>query len=291
MGTGIIIDGYELTGIPPPPNTNFPLKLPFASGTWGSAQTFTPKMPRGNSFSKSYEYRNTFNWNDTFSNIEIYDNFSFTVTPEIIKPDDVENPAHSLSPTLQQPVYGVDELGNTIQTGTQTVSNPAYSPIPYNWYNYARNENIISVKCVNISTPRRPRFLDHITLSDNGTSCTVSGFYDMMPTGIIKYFDRLSSDKISTPVTLADYDITECPEKSDSEIFYWTNDLTYSITYTFVLTTSLGTKRSYSTTHVLSQDWTRIRDWVVEHYNNATPTFVAADSAYSFDQIIGDSGK
>lgn len=278
MGTGIIIDGYELTGVPPPPNTNFPLILPFASGTWGVAETFTPTMPAGDGFSKSYQYRNTFTWSDTFSNIEIYNSFSFTTTPQIIKPDDEDNPAHYVSPTL------TDGEGNEY-------ANPGYSSIPYNWYNYARNEQITSVKCVNISTPRRPRFLDHITISDNGTSCTVSGYYDMIPTGVMKYVDTLSSDRISTPTILTEYDITECPTRPTSEIFYWTNDLTYSITYDFELTTNLGTKRSYSTTHVLSQDWTRIRDWVVAHQLNTTPVILSAPSAYGINQIIGDSGK
>lgn len=278
MGTGIVIDGYELIGVAPPPNTNFPLVLPFANGTWTAPQTVTPSSlsKPADGFSNSYAYSHSFTWSGTGGSVLIYNNFSFTITCSITKPPDVPNPAHSL-PT-------------TITVGGVTSPNPAYSSIPWNYYDDERDEEIVIIKCTDISTPRRPRFLDHITLSETSSGCTVSGYYDMIPTGMLTYVDHLSSDKITSPRVLTEYDITECPTRPESEIYYWTNDLTYTITYSFELTTNKGTKRSYTTTQTLSQDWNRIRDWVKLHHGNDVPP-VAAPSTYSIYQIIATSGK
>jgi hypothetical protein len=279
MATGIIIDGYEIKGTPPPPNTNFPLLLPFFNGTWTAPQDLTPaglSKPPDN-FSKDYTYRNTFNWSGNGGRVEIYSSFSFTINCNITKPPSEPNPNNLL------PINLIDELGNPYP-------NPNYESIPWNWFNDEIDEEIVVIRCTDISTPRRPRFLDHITLTETSSGCTVSGFYDMMPTGIMEYVDTLSSDKITTPRILTAYDITECPARSESEIFYWTNDLTYDITYSFELTTNKGTKRSYTTTQTLVQDWTRIRDWVTQHHKNPVQ-FVAAPSAYSLGQIIADSGQ
>ena len=280
MGTGIVLDGYEIIGVSPPPNTNFPLILPFANGTWTPPETVTPsslsKPPDG--FSKSYAYSHSFNWSGSGGSVEIYANFSFTISCSITKPPDIPNPNYDLPQIL------VDEDGNSYV-------NPSYESIPYNYYDDERDEEIVIIKCTDISTPRRPRFLDHITLTETATSCTVSGYYDMIPTGVMKYVDKLSSDKITSPTVLTEYDITECPTRPASEIFYWTNDLTYPITYSFELTTNKGTKRSYTTTQILFQSWTRIRDWVTSHQLNTTPVILSAPSAYSIGQIIADSDK
>lgn len=285
MGTGVIIDGYELTGVAPPPNTNFPLVLPFYNGTWTEPQTVTPSAlsKAADGFSKSYAYSHSFNWTGTGGSVEIYNNFSFTIGCSIVKPPDVPNPNHALPTTL------VDGLGNSYP-------NPAYETIPWNYYDDERDEEIVIIRCTDISTPRRPRFLDHITLTETASGCTVSGYYDMIPTGTMKYVDHLSSATTSdsAPHTnariLTEYDITECPTRPESEIYYWTNDLTYTITYSFELTTNKGTKRSYTTTQTLFQDWSRIRDWVKLHHGNDVAP-VAAPSTYSIYQIIADSGK
>jgi hypothetical protein len=285
----IVIGGYTLAQVPPPPNTNFPLIFPFKNGApWRQPQTVTPSSlsKPGDGFSKSYEYRNTFNWSGTGGSVEIYSNFSFTVGATIIKPANEPNPDHFLPQILYETVDGV----------TTSYPNPSWSPIPWNWYNDEADEEIIEVQCTDISMPRRPRFLDHITLTIGTNNCVASGFYDMIPTGVMKYVDHLSSATTSdtAPHTntriLTEYDITECPTRPESEIYYWTNDLTYQITYSYELTTNKGTKRTYTTTQTLFQDWTRIRDWVTQHHNNAV-SFLAAPSAYSITQIIGDSGK
>lgn len=270
MGTGIIIDGYELKGVAPPPNTNFPLILPFANGTWTAPQEATPGSlsKAADGFSYSYAYTHSFNWTNNAAPVEIYANFSFTVQCTIVKPADIPNPAHLLPTTISVPIY--DGLGNVI--GSQTVPNPAWDPVPWSYYDDERDEAIEIIRCTDISTPRRPRFLDHITLTETSSSCTVSGFYDMIPTGTMKYVDHLSSATTSdsAPITnariLTEYDITECPTRPESEIYYWTNDLIYPITYSFELTTNKGTKRSYTVTQNLFQDWTRIRDWVTQHH-------------------------
>lgn len=280
MGTGIIIGGYEIIGVAPPPNTDFPLILPFNNGTWTTPVTFTPpgldnRPPDG--FSKSYAYLHSFNWSGNGGSVEIYANFSFTISCSIIKPPDIPNPNNLVPPTL------IDGLGDPFP-------NPQYETIPWNYYDDERDEEIVVIRCTDISMPRRPRFLDHITLIETSTSCTVSGFYDMIPTGVMIYVDSLSSDNITSPRILTEYDITECPTRQASEIYYWTNDLTHTITYSFELTTNKGTKRTYTTTQTLFQDWTRIRDWVTKHHLNPV-NFLAAPSAYSIAQIIADSGK
>jgi hypothetical protein len=287
----VIIDGYTLIQSPPPPNTDFPFIFPFKNGAeWRAPETFTPSSndKPGDSVSYSYDYRNTFNWSGSGGSVEIYANFSFTVGASIVKPPHIPNPAHF----LPQTIAAYDGDGNY----AGEVPNPDYDPIPYLWYNDEEDEEIIEVQCTDISMPRRPRFLDHITLTINADNCEASGFYDMIPTGTMKYVDHLSSATTSdsaphtTPRILTEYDITECPTRPESEIYYWTNDLTYTITYSYELTTNKGTKRTYTTTQSLFQDWTRIRDWVTQHHNNPVE-FVAAPAAYSIGQIIGDSGK
>ena len=275
-GNGIVIGGYTLKQVAPPPNTNFPFIFPFKNGAeWREPVTETPEANSkpGDNFSLSYEYRNTFNWTGSGGNVEIYSNFSFTVAATITKPPHIPNPAYQPNPLA-----------------------PKYDPVQYLWYNDEMDEDIIEVQCTDISTPRRPRFLDHITLTIGTTDCIASGYYDMIPTGVMKYVDHLSSATTSdtaphtTPRILTDYDITECPTRPESEIYYWTNDLTYNITYSYELLTNKGTKRTYTTTQNLYQDWTRIRDWVTQHHLNPVQ-FVAAPSAYTISQIIGDSGK
>lgn len=291
----VVIDGYTLLQVAPPPNTNFPFIFPFKNGAeWRAPETFTPttNSKSADGFSKSYEYRNTFNWTGNGGSVEIYDNFEFTVGATIVKPPNEPNPAHSLPQTISQNV--TNSLGQVI--GTVQVANPAYSSIPWNWYNDEADEVIIEVQCTDISMPRRPRFLDHITLTIGATTCVASGYYDMIPTGTMKYVDHLSSATTAdsaphtTPKILTEYDITECPTRPESEIYYWTNDLTYTITYSYELRTNKGTKRTYTTTQTLFQDWTRIRDWVTQHHLNPV-AFVAAPAAYSISEIIGDSGK
>ena len=288
---GVVIDGYTLIQSPPPPNTDFPFYFPFKNGAeWRAPETFTPSSNSkpGDSFSYSYEYRNTFNWAGNGGSVEIYNNFSFTVGATIVKPSHIPNPAHDLPQTI--PTYD----GKGSYTGH--IPNPAYDPIPYLWYNDEEDEEIIEVQCTDISMPRRPRFLDHVTLTIGSDNCVASGFYDMIPTGTMKYVDHLSSATIgdgapfTSPRILTEYDITECPTRPVSEIYYWTNDLNYLITYSYELLTNKGTKRTYTTTQTLFQDWTRIRDWVTQHHLNPVQ-FVAAPSAYSINQIIGDSGK
>lgn len=292
---GVVIDGYTLIQSPPPPNTNFPFYFPFKDGAeWRAPETFTPdtNSKPGDSFSYSYEYRNTFTWSGDGGSVEIYNNFSFTVGASITKPEHIPNPAHDLPQTITQPIR--NDLGVII--GSQVVANPDWDPIPYLWYNDEEDEEIIEVQCTDISMPRRPRFLDHINLAIGADNCVASGFYDMIPTGTMKYVDHLSSATIgdgapfTSPRILTEYDITECPTRPVSEIYYWTNDLNYLITYSYELLTNKGTKRTYTTTQTLFQDWTRIRDWVTQHHLNPVQ-FVAAPSAYSINQIIGDSGK
>jgi hypothetical protein len=316
----VVIDGYTLTQVAPPPNINFPQIWPFRACTKiqsGSSASVTRGGPVGRADpgpeytypsipgdpwpptaangpapgrSKSYAYSNTFTWDDNAERVEIYQNFTFDVTCVITKPPHIPNGGYDPNLTRQRVVDGE----------TITEPNPAYDPIYYNFWNDESDEEIILIRCTDITIPPpqagRPRYLDHITLEETAEYCRVSGYYDMIPTGYLKYVDHLSSATTSdgaphtTARILEEYDITECPTRPESEIYYWTNDLTYNITYKFELYTNKGTVRTYSLVQELYQDWTRIRDWIkLHHLNYVEP--VAAPSTYSVYQLIATSGK
>lgn len=183
--------------------------------------------------------------------IEIYNTFSFVCSASItIKPNE----------------FDID-------------GNPTYiNPKP--------DETIISVKCVDITMPDRPRFLNHVNISNSVFSSTVSGFYDMMPTGVIKAVPE-SKTNITDVSTFVNYDITEAPARPKSQIFYWTNDLSYSFNYIFNITTNYGIVRSRTFSQTIVQDWTRIRDVIADYYSNDDPVIFAANSAYSLQDIYG----
>lgn len=316
----VVIGGYTLTQVAPPPNTNFPQIWPFRSRTitrsgrsasvtrggqvaradpgpeytdpdipgdpWPPAPANGPAPGR----SYSYAYENTFTWADNAARVEIYQNFTFDVTCEMFNPP--HRPNGGYNPNLTR---------TRIVDGEPVVEpNPAYDPIFYNFYNDEITEQIVVIRCTDITIPPpqagRPRFLDNITLEETATYCRVSGYYDMIPTGTLKYVDHLSSATTgdgaphTTATILVDYDITECPTRPESEIYYWTNDLTYAITYKFECITNFGTIRTYTLVQELYQDWTRIRDWIKLHHGNTVPP-VAAPSTYSIYQIIASSGK
>lgn len=311
----VVIDGYTLKQVAPPPNTGFPQIWPFRSRTitrsgrsasvtrggevaradpgpvytdpdipgdpWPPAAVNGPAPGR----SKSYAYSNTFTWNNNVSNVEIYKNFTFDITCVLTKPPHSLNGGYDPNLTRERVVDGE----------TITESNPAYDPIFYNFWNDEITEQIVVIRCTDITIPPpqagRPRFLDHITLEETATYCRVSGYYDMIPTSNLKYVDHLSSATTSdsaphtTTRILVDHDISECPLRADSEAYFWSNGLEYVITYKFECITNFGTIRTYTVTQTLSQDWTRIRDWVTLQHGNSIPP-EPAPSTYSVYQFV-----
>ena len=278
-----------------------------------------PSLPT----TRSFQYRNVISYDCDPGRVEIYEPINFKNTATLDRPLDIPNPAYDPNPNQaivdNQPVFdangnvvydeieNVDEEGNVSYTYVpqfHNVSiiepNPFYDPYEYNWWNKERDELLTSVKCTDITTPNRPRFLDFITLTKQPgdglelyNQCT--GKWTMIPTGIMKYVDHWSSATTSdvqphtNAMILVNYDLTESPSRPISEIYFWTNDLEYVINFKYETETTLGRKHSSAFSMTEWQNWDRPRDWIMLRHANAP--IPPPESRYTQAQLLEGSGK
>lgn len=278
-----------------------------------------PSLPT----TRSFQYRNVINYNCNPGRIEIYAPIDFKNTATLVRPLDIPNPAYDPNPNQaivdNQPVFDAsgnvvyDEIENVDAEGNITYSyipqfhnvsiiqpNPLYDPYEYNWWNKERDELLTSVKCTDITTPNRPRFLDFITLTKQpGNSLELynqcTGKWTMIPTGMMKYVDHWSSATTSdgqphtNAMILVNYDLTESPSRPISEIYHWTNDLEYVINFKYETETTLGRKNSSTFSMTEWQNWDRPRDWIMLRHANAP--IPPPESRYTQAQLLEGSGK
>jgi hypothetical protein len=372
---GVVIDGYTLIQVAPPPNIDFPFKWPFGNEGVQASEgqpvrrdpvnfipstfemsnmpdpsaveddptrppalvyngTLTPTVKKFQRLkldkrwpalptTRSFQYRNVISYDCDPGRVEIYEPINFKNTATLERPLDIPNPNYdpNTDETISdsQPVFDgsgnvvYDEIesedpdGNIVisyvprfQTVSMIQPNPLYDPYEFNWWNKERDELLTSVKCTDITTPNRPRFLDFITLTKQpGDSLELynqcTGKWTMIPTGVMKYVDHWSSATVAdaaphtTAIILVEYDLTETPSRPPSEIYYWTNELEYNITFKYETETTLGRKDSSQFVMVEWQNWDRPRDWLMYRHKNLPITF--PPSRYTVAQLLEGSGK
>jgi hypothetical protein len=279
-----------------------------------------PSLPT----TRSFQYRNVISYNCDPGRVEIYAPIDFKNTATLDRPLDIPNPNYDPvtdeTITDNQPVFdgsgnivteeiivGEDVNGNPIienvpvfQNVVIQQPNPNYDPYEFDWWNKERNELLTSVKCTDITTPNRPRFLDFITLTkEPGDSLSLynqcTGKWTMIPTGYLKYVDTWSSAATSDvkphtdAMILVNYDLTESPSRPISEIYLWINDLEYVINFKYETETTLGRKHSSAFSMTEWQNWDRPRDWIMLRHANAPIPPPA--SRYTQAQLLEGSGK